>query len=1085
MGDWTVILVSFTSNGLKRRDCNNCDHYETLETEPSKNYTLSFGTNGTYHSTSVDAIDLSHVQIGDNGGNNSQVKNGYITVTLKADGILTINGYNGYTVYEINDGTTTEVVTDSTYRYVATEDVTLTIVADPDGTGNNYFLSLDINYPVIVNENTALDLSATGAHIERTTGTYEFLYIDATSGKFADNNGGWVQVNAGTIITLYVRDRAEVLLNAYNSVDNFEISIVDGVCTIKVVGNDYINSITINYPVVVEENTLIDLSATGANIQGGKGTYGPLYVNATSGKFADNNSGWVQVNAGTIITINVLDGARVYIKAYTSVENFEIVVANGVCTITVNANDYLEHIVVEYEHSYNEGVVTAPTCETEGYTTYTCELCGHSYTGDVTEKAAHTAGEAATENVVGATCTEAGSYDNVTYCTVCDAEISRETVTVPATGHKDTDNNGACDACNFRLPVEKTSTLTFDANKANRTEFSTTKQVWSANGITLTNNKGASTNAVADYANPVRLYKSSEVIIEATGMTKIVFKCSGGDYVLKLTATSEYTVSTSGTTVTVTFNSPVDSFTIASLANQTRFSSIDVTTLTEAPTLESISAEGMNTTYTVGDELSLEGLVVKATLSDGSINVLEEGDYTVDTSAVVPTVAGTYTIVISYNDGFDTREVEITVEYKAATVTGITVSDMKTAYYTGETLNTNATITATYSDGTIGTLALTEFNIDVSAVNNKVGGTYNVVFTYINDETITYTVQVTYTERTLTEVITLADNTVVVVTGTVARIETAYSEQYGNISVYISDDNGNQLYLYRLTGNVTVGQIIRVSGTITTYGGARQIAQGATFEVVGTHECSKWTDATCSAPAKCIVCSKANGEALPHTPGAAATCEDDQICTVCEIVLVEALGHDYEGGVCNNCGEAEPSEGEEPGVIAGGRDDFSTKTSTSTSYSTVTTTAGWKATNSAIFSGGSSNSSPKFSFISTNTSVRAFCMNGKTSAVGTITSPTLTTGISKLTFKYGLPFGDTKIKFRVDIIQDGKVVATKTINPSSVAKLTAYTETWVLDKPVLGEFQIKFTNLSPSNSTSNKDRTAIWDIQWDGWGYES
>ena len=435
MGDWTVILVSFTSNGLKRRDCINCDHYETLETEPSKNYTLSFGTNGTYHSTSVDAIDLSHVQIGDNAGNNAQVKNGYITVTLKADGILTINGYNGYTVYSISDGTTTEVVTDSTYRYVATEDVTLTIVADPDGTGNNYFLSLDINYPVIVNENTALDLSATGAHIERTTGTYEFLYIDATSGKFADNNGGWVQVNTGTIITLYVRDRAEVLLNAYNSVDNFEISIVDGVCTIKVVGNDYINSITINYPVVVEENTLIDLSATGANIQGGKGTYGPLYVNATSGKFADNNSGWVQVNAGTIITINVLDGARVYIKAYTSVENFEISIVDGVCTITVKANDYLKSILVEYEHSYNEGVVTAPTCKAEGYTTYTCELCGHSYTGDVTEKAAHTPGEIVKENETAPTCTVDGSHDEVTYCTVCNAETSRETVEVPAAGH--------------------------------------------------------------------------------------------------------------------------------------------------------------------------------------------------------------------------------------------------------------------------------------------------------------------------------------------------------------------------------------------------------------------------------------------------------------------------------------------------------------------------------------------------------------------------------------------------------------------------------------------------------------------------
>ena len=39
------------------------------------------------------------------------------------------------------------------------------------------------------------------------------------------------------------------------------------------------------------------------------------------------------------------------------------------------------------------------------------------------------------ENEKDATCTEAGSYDNVVYCTVCSAELSRETITVDATDH--------------------------------------------------------------------------------------------------------------------------------------------------------------------------------------------------------------------------------------------------------------------------------------------------------------------------------------------------------------------------------------------------------------------------------------------------------------------------------------------------------------------------------------------------------------------------------------------------------------------------------------------------------------------------
>ena len=165
-------------------------------------------------------------------------------------------------------------------------------------------------------------------------------------------------------------------------------------------------------------------------------------------------------------------------------------------------------------------------------------------------------------------------------------------------------------------------------------------------------------------------------------------------------------------------------------------------------------------------------------------------------------------------------------------------------------------------------------------------------------------------------------------------------------------------------------------------------------------------------------------------------------------------------------------------VIVGGSDDFDTVKSTNTSYGTATTTAGWKAENCAIFKGGTSDSSPAFKMIGADTN-RAFCMNGNTSKVGTITSPTLTTGCGTLKFNYGLPFSDSKIKFRVDIKQNGTVVKTFTINPSSVSKLTKYSHEEAIN--VAGDFQIVFTNLSPSNSASNKDRTAIWDVEWTGY----
>ena len=85
-------------------------------------------------------------------------------------------------------------------------------------------------------------------------------------------------------------------------------------------------------------------------------------------------------------------------------------------------------------HTYS-AVVTPPTCTKDGYTTHTCANCGHSYTDDTVAATGHTPGTAVTENNVPPTCTDAGSYDSVVYCTVCSEELSRTTVTVDALGH--------------------------------------------------------------------------------------------------------------------------------------------------------------------------------------------------------------------------------------------------------------------------------------------------------------------------------------------------------------------------------------------------------------------------------------------------------------------------------------------------------------------------------------------------------------------------------------------------------------------------------------------------------------------------
>ncbi|MBQ2729294.1 MAG: dockerin type I repeat-containing protein [Clostridia bacterium] len=49
-------------------------------------------------------------------------------------------------------------------------------------------------------------------------------------------------------------------------------------------------------------------------------------------------------------------------------------------------------------------------------------------------------------------------------------------------------------------------------------------------------------------------------------------------------------------------------------------------------------------------------------------------------------------------------------------------------------------------------------------------------------------------------------------------------------------------------------------------------------------------------------------DSLGHTPGAEATCETAQICIVCGEELVAALGHNFVGGVCENCGISESTD---------------------------------------------------------------------------------------------------------------------------------------------------------------------------------
>ena len=180
--------------------------------------------------------------------------------------------------------------------------------------------------------------------------------------------------------------------------------------------------------------------------------------------------------------------------------------------------------------------------------------------------------------------------------------------------------------------------------------------------------------------------------------------------------------------------------------------------------------------------------------------------------------------------------------------------------------------------------------------------------------------------------------------------------------------------------------------------------------------------------------------------------------------------------------EPEPEQPETP--AATNRADFETFDGYYGQYDKqFTSAAGWKTVNCAIQAGNTSDVNPQFICIDkvpgTDTWAKAVCINGKTSASGVLESPELTGGCGVLSFNYGNMFSEANgVSFKVEVIQNGSVVKelTFTKDNASVPQKTKLEGS--LDVNVSGTFKLKFTNMSPTNSTSNKDRVSIWNLTW-------
>ena len=139
----------------------------------------------------------------------------------------------------------------------------------------------------------------------------------------------------------------------------------------------------------------------------------------------------------------------------------------------------------------------------------------------------------------------------------------------------------------------------------------------------------------------------------------------------------------------------------------------------------------------------------------------------------------------------------------------------------------------------------------------------------------------------------------------------------------------------------------------------------------------------------------------------------------------------------------------------------------STTYQSYSSYDGWKVDNGCIVDSNNWDAIPSL----------APCLNGRTNKIGILESPKIAGGCGKLSFKTGLPYSSDKLSIKVEIKNDeGTTLKEYTFTPESPSQKTEYS--FEEDVNVSGVFSILITNLCPSNKSTNKDRTAIYNLSW-------
>lgn len=240
------------------------------------------------------------------------------------------------------------------------------------------------------------------------------------------------------------------------------------------------------------------------------------------------------------------------------------------------------------------------------------------------------------------------------------------------------------------------ATISF-ASDAQRISHDADRQVWENDGITFTNAKHNSTNAVVNNVNPVRLYKNSKITIEAPGnIVKVEFTSATGDYFVALKSLLP-NASVNGQVVTEVYDGSSNTVEYELSTGQLRLNSLTVTYSTEGyvpPVLESIAVSGdYKSEFIQGSTFSFGG-VVTATYDNGSTkNVTADCVF----SGHDLEQLGDQTVTVSYEG--ETAEYDITVIEKPEAGSSVTV-EMSSFSKTADALDDVISYTTAKGGGT-------------------------------------------------------------------------------------------------------------------------------------------------------------------------------------------------------------------------------------------------------------------------------------------------------------------------------------------------------------------------------------------------